>query len=362
MVLKIVKILGLTILTLVGLFILIIGYFKLGRSSDFTKQKKMIEVLKKNAVVINEQDFVDFPLDTDVKLNEIQMIATHNSYKKMPDRLRWLCIAGYDKVWADRLRYEHDTLTNQFNRGVRSIELDVRKRKNRFELTHIPLVDDRATSPDFALALEEIKLWSDNNQGHMPLMVMIELKKDWEILDPAIQTFNPEILDELDDTLRASFDEGQILLPDDVRVEGYTLEESILNNGWPRLQDVRGKIMFIMLPSKAFRDMYLDGHESLKGRVMFAASTPGQPEAAVIFSEQPEVEKIKELAKKNYIVRTRADAHSVVDSTRTENSLISGGHILSTDFPPGEPDAKTDFTFTVIDDKTVRLNPLFLEE
>lgn len=358
---KVLKGFGIILLAAFIVFFGIVAYFKISRAHDFKLQRSHVEAMKQYTETnYDEENFTAFSLDTDIHLNEIQLIATHNSYKKRPNQLGIFFVSLYDGKEPSDIIYEHAPLTDQFNRGVRGIELDVRKRGNRLELTHVPLVDNRATSPDFTLALEEIKHWSDNNADHVPLMIMLELKSDWEMLDPWLKPIDKAILDEINETIQSVFSEDQLLCPDDVRAEGKTLEESITTNGWPKLQDTQGKVMFIMLPNKSFRDMYHDGHESLEGRMIFTSSKQVGEDTAVIFMDNPDVEKITMLVEKNYIVRTRADANMIVDDTRTQNAKASGAQILSTDYPPGEADVETGYVCS-FDGKMVRLNPVLCD-
>lgn len=54
--------------------------------------------------------------------------------------------------------------------------------------------------------------------------------------------------------------------------------------------------------------LYITGHPSLKGRVMFACADPGTPEAAMMIRNNLKDATISDLVKKGYIVRTRADS------------------------------------------------------
>lgn len=59
-------------------------YFNLIRVLDIKKQAKHVEELRllydDNYTAIDEQQFVNFDLkDNDLRLNEIQLLATHNS-------------------------------------------------------------------------------------------------------------------------------------------------------------------------------------------------------------------------------------------------------------------------------------------
>jgi hypothetical protein len=62
----------------------------------------------------------------DVRLNQIQVIGTHNSYHVAPHPNVMGLIAAGGKNLAEGLDYTHPPLADQFSRlGIRQIELDV---------------------------------------------------------------------------------------------------------------------------------------------------------------------------------------------------------------------------------------------
>lgn len=79
----------------------------------------------------------------------------------------------------------------------------------------MPLVDNSSNVPNFKLGLEEIKIWSDSNPDHIPLIFLLELKDDWMILDPALRDFSEAELKQLDNLLIPVFGD-QLLTPADV--------------------------------------------------------------------------------------------------------------------------------------------------
>ncbi len=167
-------------------------------------------------------------------------------------------------------------------------------------------------------------------------------------------------------TLRSSavFDDSQLITPDAVRAQHQTLREAVLQAGWPTLEAARGKVMFALDNAGHHRDMYVDGHPSLNGRVLFA--TPKQetdPEAAFFKLNDPEsqFDNIRRLVSAGFIVRTRADAATeqarTNDTTRREKAFDSGAQLISTDYP--EPDKRfSEYSVRFPDGHAVRLNPL----
>ena len=89
-----------------------------------------------------------------------------------------------------------------------------------------------------------------------------------------------------------------------------------------------------------YRSRYLAGHPSLRGRVLFTNSEPGQPDAAFLKRNDAiaDFADIQALVEQGYVVRTRADADTVEartdDPTVRRAALRSGAQWVSTDYPP----------------------------
>ena len=146
--------------------------------------------------------------DEKIRLNQIRILASHNSYKGLPNPkvLRFLDRIK-DKLGEEnnpiQLDYGHVSLKSQLNDyGVRGFELDIyhdpkgksfRKRKINafiwglkqrvknpkikvpgFKLIHIPDVDYETNYILLKDALIEIKEWSDDNPNHVPVFINIE--------------------------------------------------------------------------------------------------------------------------------------------------------------------------------------------
>jgi Phosphoinositide phospholipase C, Ca2+-dependent len=346
---------GLCVLAFIGMII----YFQISFRSGFTRQVEALEKSDLQEIVEwDEQRFVSFPLNSDLRLNQIQLIASHNSYHIKPDELRLFMVGLVDPAGAKSMRYTHAPISTQFDRGIRSIELDIRRKGDQFQVVHVPLVGDNSNCPDFKLALKEIQNWSRNHQGHIPILVLMELKNDWMELDPTLDPFTPESLNTLDQTILSIFSRDNLLMPDDIRGNAESLEKAIAEKGWPLVKDVLGKILFILHENEEYRNYYLQGNPTLKKRVMFTCTTPGQPDGAFILHNEVEEEAITRLVKMNYMVRTRADAELQINQDRTSRALASGAQILTTDFPPGEPHSDSGYLVQFRDSKTVRRNPI----
>lgn len=329
-----------------------------------------------------------------VRMNEVQYLGTHNSYHlRLRDDL-FALLSNFDAELALTLDYEHVPLQEQFGaQGIRQIELDVfhdpegglyanhnaltligedvasgipELDEPGLKVLHVQEVDYETTCYTFKSCLMEVKQWSDANPGHLPITVLVEAK-DAVIEDPGIGfviplPFDAAALDGIDEEIRAIFPEDRLITPDFVRGDAQSLEAVILNEGWPLLEAVRGRIMFALDNGGAIRDLYTEGHPALAGRVMFTDSAPGTPEAAFAKRNDPsDFEAIQALVAQGYIVRTRADADTVQartgDTTRREEALESGAQLVSTDYPVPDP-RFTDYQVSIPGGFIARCNPV----
>src|SRR5262245_16069452 len=169
----------------------------------------------------------------DLRLNQIQVIGTHNSYHVAPAPAVMDLIAVTGKQRAESLDYTDRPLSEQFDRlGIRQIELDiyadpkgglfarpaardlVKKNvkdtgpdpntggvlnKPGFKVLHVPDVDYLSTVPTFAAGLKQVRDWSKAHPRHVPIMVLVELKADAVPLMPTKPVpFDADILDAID--------------------------------------------------------------------------------------------------------------------------------------------------------------------
>jgi hypothetical protein len=310
-----------------------------------------------------------------VKMNEIQVIGTHNSYHAG-------IAPNESKVWQAKyadaykgLDYQHPPLPRQFDAGVRQIELDVFAdvkggryahpsgpamaaaahlpadpefdpngvmEKPGFKVMHVQDVDYRSTCQPFTACLEEVRAWSKAHPRHVPIYILVETKEGTPkgIKVTETEHFSPEVFDALDAEIRSVFPAGEMITPDDVRGGYKTLNEAVLAGNWPTLESARGKVVFLMDQRKA-GPAYLAGHPSLRGRVLFTNAEPGEPDAAFIERNEGPAAEITALVKEGYLIRARTDADTkqarVNDTTTRDAMIASGAQLLSTDYPVNEP-------------------------
>ena len=336
-------------------------------------------------------------IESSVAMNQVQYLGTHNSYKQLLRRDLFEILTSFVPDVARTLDYGHLPLAEQFtSQGIRQIELDVfydpkgGLYSNRqalvlvgeepasgipalnepgLKVLHVQEIDYETSCYTFVACLKEIRNWSNDNPGHLPILVLVEAK-DAVIDDPldlgfAIPlAFDAAALDAIDDQVLSVFSAESLITPDWVRGQRATLEEAILADGWPSLGQARGRVMFALDNGGTTRDNYIEGHPSLAGRVLFTDSEPGTPEAAFIKKNDPtDYMAIQELVRLNYMVRTRADADTdqarTGDTTRRDTALLSGAQWISTDYPVADT-RFSDYKVSIPGGNIARCNPVSL--
>ena len=149
-----------------------------------------------------------------VRLNQIQVIGSHNSYHlRAHDSLRALLMKR-DPEAAKGLDYAHPPLPEQLSRlGIRQIELDCfadpqgglyanpkgvewaaqaglppvpnqdplgKLKRPGFKVMHVPDIDYMSTVLTLTDGLKQVLDWSEQHPRHVPIFILLELKEDAE--------------------------------------------------------------------------------------------------------------------------------------------------------------------------------------
>ncbi len=357
-------------------------------------------------------------VDGKTRINQLQYLGTHNSYYIQPENALLNRLRLISPAIAREFEYTHEPLDVQFDdQQIRQVELDIfvdreggryahragkllltrnpytgipELEEPGYKLMHIPHIDYRTHYLTFIEGLEAIKDWSQDNPGHLPIFVLVELKGDLsdelEELPLPLQFIinagrfvadlvgvpvnlppptEPRDMDDLDEEILSVFHEDQIIIPDDVRGEYETLNKALQEKGWPTIEEARGKVMFLLDNECRIRDLYLEDNPTLEGRILFTSSKPDKPSAGFIKLNDPRdnnKEKIREYVEKGYLIRTRADGgeerrEREIGAERRNAAFQSGAHFISTDFP--EP---SDWGYIArlpgAEDKPARCNPV----
>jgi hypothetical protein len=332
-----------------------------------------------------------------VKINQIQVIGTHNSYHAGLASSEAKLLEQKNPKLYQALEYRHRPLDGQLTSGVRQIELDIYSdsaggryahpmgidavaaaglpqdpdfdpqslmNKPGFKVMHVQELDYRSTCEQLIACLKIVRAWSQAHKNHVPIFILLETKES--DLPPQYHARSPEkftsaTFDALDAEIRSVFSPNDLIAPDQVRGKHATLEEAVLHNEWPTLAAARGKVVFLM-DQRPVGPVYLEGHPSLRGRIIFTNAVPGQPDCGFTEENDGTQEEIAALVRKGYLVRTRTDADTkqarTNDTSRREVALASGAQLLSTDYPASEPSQWTPYSVGLPGGAVARCNPV----
>lgn len=245
------------------------------------------------------------------RLNQIQVIGTHNSYsqpadprvfevmsprlqpmldammQRMPEEMRRKMEDEHPNPLAANLEgaleYRFPSLDTQLRAGLRSLELDLNVdhdggrfleplsyrllrargekdlaplhtdalREPGLKVLHMADVDFRSSCPTFRICLRQLREWSDDNPGHTPVFILLEPK--FSNLAAAlpdatkVAPFDARAFDEMEAALGEIIGRERLIVPDQVRGSHATLEAGALAGNWPALSQARGKFVFLMI-------------------------------------------------------------------------------------------------------------------
>lgn len=334
-------------------------------------------------------------VEDQTRLNHIQIIGSHNSYKrKITSEMMELLLQ--EDSSAIGLDYHHIPLGDQLDLGLRSLELDILYDPNggRYQspvglktidslgLTttsfdtiqelskpgiktfHIPDIDFRSHCLAFKDCLSDVKFWSKNNPDHLPIIITINPKNDGidKVGFTKVLPFDQAALDSLDLEILSVFDESDLILPTHVLGNAENLRQAVTNHGWPLLTEVKGKIMFVLDAGIALTEQYLVNYEA--GKPMFVTVSSDHPQAAFFVINDPlkSEKEIKNLVAQGFMVRTRSDANTAearhADFSRFEAAIRSGVHVITTDYYLNSLSPNEDFEIIFEDSTYQNCNPI----
>ena len=333
----------------------------------------------------------------ELRINQIQVIGTHNSYHiaPHPNVAKVIGIAG--RNFARDIEYTHRPLPEQFSElGIRQIELDlycdpkggryakpfarrlvIASKKDAgpdhdpegellkpgIKIIHAADFDFRSTVNTFVGALEQIRTWSKENPRHVPVFILLELKET-RLVPFSVQPvkFAEPQLRELEQEVLSVFKRDEIVTPKQVKGEYATLPMAISEKGWPTVESCRGKVMFAIDNGGEIRDRYLravDGDNPLA----FVSVDSAHRWAGWMKVNDPVggFRRIQDLVKRGFMVRTRADADTTQsrknDHSRREKAFASGAQFISTDYAEANKDF-SDYRVRFKGEIVARPNPI----
>jgi len=306
-----------------------------------------------------------------LRLNQIQVIGSHNSYKQPiePGLLELAKSAGRDLTSLD---YAHPSLRDQLNLGLRNLEIDIYNDPSGglfasplalkllasagktprpfdpehemlqpgFKVLHIHDIDFRSHNLTLTGTLKELRSWSEQNPAHVPVFVLMNLKSGAAGFSGETKPipFDAAALSALDADIRTHLGSQRLLTPDDIRGDDDSLRHAVVTRGWPSLDAARGRFIFILDEGDPVRGLYLRDNPTLAGRVLFPTVNIDHPAAAILVINDPlgKATEIRAAVDAGFIVRTRADAGTTEmrtgDLGRFAAAAASGAQVISTDY------------------------------
>jgi hypothetical protein len=308
-----------------------------------------------------------------LRLDEVQIVGTHNSYHQAPDavmleRLRNAEISDGPYWTGPRLAraidYSREPLPVQLDRGIRALELDVHddpdgillaaRPEPGFKTLHKARYDPRSSCPVFADCLAQVAGWSLANPGHVPIVLMIEVKDGGRGGGASCAGLCAEGWKRLKQALRDAFGRS-LLTPGEI------------GGAWPTLGETRGKVIVMLLDAETHARSYRaetgrDGDDIVFTAVRPAKRAPLRANAhdRIAILPNPDDPRIADARRAGMLVYTRADADTEEarrnDGRRRDAAFASGATFISTDFP--EPDPRfSDYAVRFGGEGFVRCNP-----
>ena len=229
--------------------------------------------------------------DRTLRINQIQVIGSHNSYHTGIAPSERKLIEQQNPKAMRALDYAHAPLQDQLTGGVRQVEIDVyadskggryahpaivdkvsqaglppdpdfdpqhEMDKPGFKVMHVAGVDQRSSCHTFIACLTIIRGWSKEHPQHLPIFILVETKQGRPDTPPVAngpEPFTSATFDALDAEIHAVFSPHEMITPDQVRGSYETLLEAIQASGngvaagkkaggWPTLAESAARWSF----------------------------------------------------------------------------------------------------------------------
>src|ERR1700761_2159327 len=185
--------------------------------------------------------------DQAVRINQIQVIGTHNSYHSGIAPSERKLIEQQNPKAMRELDYAHAPLPDQLSGGVRQLEIDVyadskggryahpsivnkvaaaglpadpdfdpnhEMDKPGFKVMHVLNVDQRSSCHTFIACLTIIRSWSQQHPQHVPIFILVETKQGRSGTPPNAdgpEPFTSASFDALDAEIRTVFSAKEMI-------------------------------------------------------------------------------------------------------------------------------------------------------
>ncbi|WP_133712030.1 Ca2+-dependent phosphoinositide-specific phospholipase C [Myroides indicus] len=284
-----------------------------------------------------------------IPLHKIQVIGSHNSYKKAIDRKLYEYLLQEDEN-VSTLYYEHPAIETQLDLGLRNLEIDIWKdaegnkyanpsgaeiagkpfewtkemAEPGFKVFHMPDIDYQTHQPSFVKQLQALKAWSEQNPDHETIFITLELKDDKK--DPSSK-YHFEDIQEINRIIARELTDKHLITPRELKRTKNFVQ-------WPTIDASCGKFVWI-IDNTDYRLKLFD-KIALEESSVFLNVPFEHPKSGCMIINNPYDDNIPEYADKGVIIRTRADDSTKQarnnDYTTFEQAKKSKAQIITTDY------------------------------
>jgi hypothetical protein len=312
-------------------------------------------------------------MDANLRLDQLQVVGTAESYKLRPDSAVLGLIRMGGKQAAQEVDYALPPIAAQLDADVRALAFDVAydpkggayknpagasmamdllpgdyiktMSKPGFKAIHVMDVDYRSSCLLLSDCLQEVAVWSRAHPHHLPIVIALHTN---DLKTPMPGATHPLPCDEtalnaLESEIKAAFTPDQIFTPEQLQGRYPSQRDAAMAHAWPKLGAVRGKVIFVLDDSMAKARAYRGHRGSLEGRLMFVAADQASPLAAFVNIPDPvkDSARIRQAVQAGFMVITRADDDThearANNPVRRDAAFASGAQIVRTNFIHPDP-------------------------
>ena len=312
-------------------------------------------------------------MDANLRLDQLQVVGTAESYKLRPDSAVLGLIRMGGKEAAQEVDYALPPISAQLDTDVRALAFDVAydpkggayknpagasmamdllpddyikaMSKPGFKAIHVLDVDYRSSCLLLGECLQKVAAWSRAHPHHLPIVITLRTNDSKTPMPGATHPLpcDEAALNALESEIRTAFTPDQIFMPDQLQARYPSLHEAAMAHAWPKLGAMRGKVILVLDDSMAKARAYQGGRTSLEGRLMFVAADQSSPLAAFVNIPDPVKDgaRIRAAVKAGLMVITRADDDArearANNPARRDAAFASGAQIIRTNFIRPDP-------------------------
>jgi Phosphoinositide phospholipase C, Ca2+-dependent len=306
------------------------------------------------------------PPDGGLKLNQIQIVGTGESYKQAPSPGMLALIRMGGKKDEEKLDFGEPPLTTQLDDGARALSFDIAydpkgglfkspaaaaladevldkdyttaMAQPGIKVIHVADVDFKSSCLTLNACLTQVVDWSKAHPGHLPIVISLSCNEAKTPMPGATKPLAWDIaaLAALDKEIAAAVPADDLITPDEVKADHASLREAVLAGGWPSLSASRGKLILVLNDPPEKTKLY-------EGKLLFVTGPESAPNTTFLSVDDPVAgaARITEAVKAGFMVITRADDETMEaranDTRRRAAAFASGAQVVLTNFLSPDP-------------------------